>query len=212
MAKSKKPKGLSGMMSADVNAGDLNDVVAEIRQASDRTAAIVLGSLVERTVEQRILAALPRHDEKTAERLLARDGPLSSFYGKNQLGYALGAYDETILHQVEIIRRVRNVFAHSVLPIHFETQEIIDQVSKLHRGFLRHPIEFAEMSEYRRTFTIISTRIISYLRLNSLGHKLDLYKQVLEAVHEVRPEKVPREILDPIVDAVEKLKGLKLDD
>jgi hypothetical protein len=46
----------------------------------------------------------------------------------------------------------------------------------------------------------------------SLGHKLDLYKQVLEAVHEVRPEKVPREILDPIVDAVEKLKGLKLDD
>jgi hypothetical protein len=31
---------------------------------------------------------------------------------------------------------------------------------------------------------------------------LDLYKQVLEA----------REILDPIVDAVEKLKGLKLDD
>jgi len=209
MAKGKKPKNLSDMMSADVDAGDLLEIVAEIRQSSDRTAAIVLGSLVERTVEQRLLAALPRHDERTAERLLARDGPLSSFYGKNQLGYALGVYDETILQQLEIIRRVRNVFAHSVLPIHFETQEIIDQVKKLHRGILRHPIEFAEMSEYRRTFTIISTRIVSVLRLNSIGHKLDLYKQVLEAMHQAQPEKVPREILDPIVQAVEKLKDLK---
>jgi hypothetical protein len=116
MAKSKNPKGLTGMMPGDVNAGDLNDVVAEIKEASDRTAAIVLGSLVERTVEQHILAALPRHDDKTAERLLGRNGPLSSFYSKNQLGYALGACDETILRQLEITRRIRNAFSHSILP------------------------------------------------------------------------------------------------
>jgi hypothetical protein len=85
-------------------------------------------------------------------------------------------------------------------------------VEKLHKGPLRHPVELAELSEYRRTFTVISTRIVSYLRLNSVGYKLDLYKQVLEAVRKVRPGKVPREILDPIVDAVEKLKGLKLGD
>jgi DNA-binding MltR family transcriptional regulator len=212
MANSKKPKNLNDMMSADVGAGDLQEIVAEIRQTSDRTAAIVLGSLVEWTVEQRVLAALPRHDDKTAERLLARDGPLSGFYAKNQMGYALGAYDETILRQLEIIRKMRNVFAHSVLPIHFETQEIIDQVKKLHTGFLRHPIELADLSEYRRTFTVISTRIVTYLRFNSVGLKLDLYKQVLEAVHQASPDKVPREILDPIVDVVEKLKGLKLDD
>jgi DNA-binding MltR family transcriptional regulator len=204
-----KPKSLSQMMSADVDAGDLQDIVFEIRQTSDRTAAIVLGSLVERTVEQRVLAALPRHDDKTGKKLLSRDGPLSSFYAKNQLGYALGAFDETVLEQLEIIRRIRNVFAHSVLPIHFETAEIIDEVKKLHKGFLRHPIELAELSQYRRTFTIISTRLVSMLRLNSIGEKLDLYRQVLEAVHQAKPDKVPDEILDPLADAVEKLKGLK---
>jgi hypothetical protein len=65
---------------------------------------------------------------------------------------------------------------------------------------------------YRRTFTIISTRIVSVLRLNSLGHKLDLYKQVLEAVHGASPDKVSRDLLDPIVNAVEKLKGIKPND
>jgi hypothetical protein len=79
VAESEKPKTLNQLSSADINSADLEEIVSELRHTSDRTAAIVLGSLVERTVEQRILTSLPRRDPKTVEKLLGRDGPVSSF-------------------------------------------------------------------------------------------------------------------------------------
>jgi hypothetical protein len=68
------------------------------------------------------------------------------------------------------------------------------------------------MSEYCRKFTVVCLRLVGTLRFNSLGYKMDLMKQVLEAVHLVDEKGVPGEILKPIVENVERLKRFKFDE
>lgn len=161
MAKESRRGSLRELSGSPVEIGDWDDVLEEVHQASDRTAAIVLASWVERSLEQSIINALPRHDDKTISKLLERDGALNSFYGKIHLGFALGLYDASVVDNLEAIRRIRNAFAHAALAIHFETQQVIDEVEKLHVTINPTPTELMQFSVYRRKFTLACLRFVT---------------------------------------------------
>jgi hypothetical protein len=74
---------LRSISARGVQTEDLEEMSKEIRGTSDRTAAIVHASWVERTLEEDIIMILPRHDEDTVDKLLERDGALSSFLREN---------------------------------------------------------------------------------------------------------------------------------
>jgi hypothetical protein len=71
-------------------------------------------------------------DDGIISRLIGRDGALSSFYGKNYLGYAVGLYDEMALNNLESIRRIRNVFAHAPSMVSFTLPEVTLECATLH--------------------------------------------------------------------------------
>jgi DNA-binding MltR family transcriptional regulator len=56
--------------------------------------------------------------------LFAASGPLSSFWSKTQLCFALNLIPEWVHHDLEVIRKIRNVFAHSYEQVSFESQEV----------------------------------------------------------------------------------------
>lgn len=161
MAKKPKRRSLRDLSASPVEITDWDEILEEVHQTSDRTAAIVLASWVERSLEQSIVKMLPRHDDELVSKLLERDGALGSFYAKIHLGFALGLYDESVVENLDIIRKVRNAFAHAAIAIHFETQEIIDQVTKLHVTVRATPRELMLFSEYRRMFTLACLRFVT---------------------------------------------------
>jgi hypothetical protein len=98
---------------------------------SDRSVAILLAAQIERYLEFAIMSKLGHVDSETHDKLIERDGALSTFFGKQYLGHALQLYNKAMLADMDIIRRIRNAFAHSVKPIDFQVPEIGAECMKL---------------------------------------------------------------------------------
>src|ERR1700730_12683778 len=114
----------------DTSDGD-PDFVPEVQNASDRSAAILIGANVQRGLETLLLESLVRvKDEDVIGRLIGRGGALSTFYGNSHLGYAVGLYGIKELGNLESIRRIRNVFAHAPSIVRFDTPEIVAECNK----------------------------------------------------------------------------------
>ena len=139
---------------------DIHSLLKEALTASDRSAAILLASFVERILEFTISRLLPNQDEATLKALKGRDGPLNGFFSKIYLAYAMGIIPDYIRDELDAIRRIRNTFAHSALRINFETPAIMEECKKFKRidlsgqdedGDLR---KFMNLSEPRSAFSL----------------------------------------------------------
>jgi DNA-binding MltR family transcriptional regulator len=112
---------------------------------SDRTFAIVGGTIVENCLELYLKSRM-RDLELSKGRsvfgnLFDSNGPLSTFSGKNNLAYAAGFVGPIFFKDLEVIREVRNQFAHDLFAgqkiddrpvvLSFDSQEIVDQLKKL---------------------------------------------------------------------------------
>ncbi len=58
-------------------------------------------------------------------------GPLASFSAKIKLSLALNLIDSYIYNDLETLRKLRNVFAHSVEVTRFDSQEVVPLTEKL---------------------------------------------------------------------------------
>jgi DNA-binding MltR family transcriptional regulator len=112
----------------------------DIRNVHDRAAAIILGAHVEMYLQRLLLAHLPN---AKPEIFLPPSGPLTDFYAKNHLAFAMGIIPKAILKDLEVVRRVRNAFAHAPAPMRFSDPPIRDECRKMRF----HPIHFKEITE-----------------------------------------------------------------
>ena len=56
--------------------------------------------------------------------LFHSSAPLRSFEAKIRIGYGMGLFRDQTKNNLEYIKGVRNAFAHSIIPITFETPEV----------------------------------------------------------------------------------------
>lgn len=92
---------------------------------SDRAVAVLLGAMVEDTLRIWLLSHM--RDDLSADehnRLFGPDGASGTFSNKIMLAYAVGAIGSTTRHDLDLIRTLRNEFAHSRRPITFETDVV----------------------------------------------------------------------------------------
>jgi hypothetical protein len=134
-------------------------VLTEVKDSPDRSACIVVTSMLARVLEHVILARLMIVEKRRIVPLFERDGALSTFYGNIHLAFALKLISETVRDDLDVIRRVRNAFAHSILPLTFETEEISLEVKRLnHNSYYTLPssesaeFELFHPHEIRREF------------------------------------------------------------
>jgi DNA-binding MltR family transcriptional regulator len=76
---------------------------------------------------------LKHKDDETWTMLVADSGPLRSFYTKIAMGYALGIYDKNIRSDLNIVRTIRNAFAHSKKLIQFDHPAVVAELRKATR-------------------------------------------------------------------------------
>jgi mannitol operon repressor len=123
---------LSAGVSERVN--DLRDFVAfvtEFNKETDRGAALVGAALVDSRLESLLRGHLLNED--IAEKLLSNSAgsPLGGFSARIKMCYALGLITEVEFKECEVIRRVRNQFAHQLHGLTYDDQQIADWCDNL---------------------------------------------------------------------------------
>lgn len=118
MGKPKVPKQLS-----DLPKPYHTEVLAEISQQTDRGVALVGGAYIDLVLRDAITARLC--DIPDIFKLLFENrGPLQSFGARIQIGFALGIYGRRAFQDFNLIKDIRNAFAHSAEAIAFNQTDI----------------------------------------------------------------------------------------
>jgi len=105
-------------------ADDIRSIAQQIiDERNDRGAAILAATLVENAITYAIKRQNGRFAYQAAK-LFENDGPIGSFDAKILIAECFGMFGPTTRHNIDIIKHVRNTFAHTPIPITFDTQEI----------------------------------------------------------------------------------------
>jgi mannitol operon repressor len=113
-------------------AHDLSDFAAfvkEFKAETDRGAALIGAALVDSELEK-LLRSHFLGGEST-DQLLTGSGPLSTFSSRIRMCYSLGLITKLEYKESDIIRRVRNEFAHKLHGLSFGDMRIADLCGSL---------------------------------------------------------------------------------
>ena len=113
------------------NIPSLDQAAKVFTKQSDRGSALIAAAWVDDALEVYLRAFL-RPDKKTADAMLQPEGPLGSFAARIKIAYLLGIIEPTAHKDLEIIRGIRNDFAHVRQHIKFTDQSIKDRCKCLH--------------------------------------------------------------------------------
>lgn len=97
----------------EANAETVPDFVVGLVQESERSAVIVGAAQLDNVLEQllrNVLQPQPGSDDK----LFGANGPLRDTYAKINIAYRLGIIDNNVERALQLVRRIRNDFAHSI--------------------------------------------------------------------------------------------------
>ncbi len=118
----------------------LNDFADSLNFESDRGCVLIACHVLDGSLEHRIRTQFVKRQavlQKAVQPLFGPARPLSSFWAKTNLAYALSLLDDWAYDDLETIRKIRNTIAHSHGEFSFdkkETASLILGLSSTRRG------------------------------------------------------------------------------
>jgi DNA-binding MltR family transcriptional regulator len=116
---------------AEENGNPLTDwkgFYEELQSESPRAAVIIASAFLDAQLRELIARSLV-DDEKEVDELLGTenkpDRPLSSFSARIRTAYCMGLIGESMRHDLNVIRKIRNKFAHKMHGYSFDAPEIV---------------------------------------------------------------------------------------
>ena len=106
------------------------NVRRELAKESDRGLALYATAHIDTELEKLLKKKLIG-SEKHVKEILSFNGPLGTFSSKVKLSYSLGLIDKVMMDDINILRKIRNEFAHSDEAISFNTQNMKDLCDNL---------------------------------------------------------------------------------
>jgi hypothetical protein len=92
---------------------------------SDRATALMFASFVEIHLERLLLSSMRSNlNSEDRRKVFQNEGPMASFSSKIVTAYALGLIGQKTRRDLDLIRLLRNEFAHSRTPFDFTTPEV----------------------------------------------------------------------------------------
>jgi hypothetical protein len=99
----------------------LENLLHIVGSESDRGVAIMCSAMVEQALESALRKALPHmNDTELAEWFEGHNAPFRNFDAKIKLARGLKICDDSVEIKLNLIRKIRNTFAHRSLPLDFE--------------------------------------------------------------------------------------------
>jgi hypothetical protein len=131
--------------------------LVELNKETDRGAALVTTSLLDMLMRDAIAAFLV--DNSSAEKLLVGfNAPLSTFSSRIAACHALGLITDEEAKQSDILRRVRNEFAHKI-EVTFETGAVKDLCNNL--SFRESGKEASARAKFTKASILLLIHMIS---------------------------------------------------
>jgi DNA-binding MltR family transcriptional regulator len=97
----------------------------EFYGGSARSVVILQAAMVEVALEKAIQKKMRKDIPKEVlERLFEYDGPIGNFSSKTTIAYAFGILGTTARHDLDLIRLMRNQFAHCRKAMDFSTPQV----------------------------------------------------------------------------------------
>ncbi len=129
---------LYSRLAARPDAEDLWKVITDYSErravgiTEGRATALVLGAILEQGLEMAILTHCLGLDEAGRDRFFAgnEDGPMT-FAVKMRFGFALGLYGKNSLDDIDLVRRIRNLFAHDSGHLSFNDKVVADLCNQI---------------------------------------------------------------------------------
>jgi len=118
---------------------DMQEFQRQVRhESNDRGAVLLVTANADLALTQAIYRVL-RASDALRQRLESDGGALNTFSQKIMMGRALSIYGEIMNHNLDLLRHLRNAFAHSHVPITFETPVIVEAVADFKEQVLLPP-------------------------------------------------------------------------
>ena len=141
-----------------INAQQWAGFFDELRSESDRGATILTAVWIEELLERKLKKFFSEGNSDARRRLYELNGPLSSFSAKIYVAYCLGWIDSTLFHDIDLIRRIRNEFAHKLHGITLESPKIRQLIDKLQTP----RCHYSDWDELQAAATLDGTGFILY--------------------------------------------------
>lgn len=106
-----------------------NEIISIFHTESDRAAAILTGSYLEVLLEKLLRTKFIQ--SPVVEDLFKGNGALSTFSSRIALCFALGYIEETTYRDLNLVRKIRNHFAHNIANASFEDSEVRSRCAEL---------------------------------------------------------------------------------
>jgi hypothetical protein len=131
-ARGKKAPTLEGLARELPSQDDLIHYTAYVVAESDRGAAVMASARVEQALEDAIRAHLAEPGDGAADTWFkGPNAPFQSFSAKIALGRAIGIYGAKLERSLTLVRKIRNAFAHRMLPLDFSNPAVAAACTKL---------------------------------------------------------------------------------
>lgn len=161
MSSSKKKKeSIQGLTRAKLSAEDYSAHLNELVAGNDRSSALVACAIVDAALILALRAEF-RHltDDEFKKMVYDPKGIISSFAERIDLAYSLGVFGNKAKGMLDCIRRIRNVFAHSLKPLGFDHPLIMNECAKLPDTRLDKPGLIHNLSEQRERYISYCIRL-----------------------------------------------------
>jgi hypothetical protein len=133
---------LKAFTRGDLTLADLPQLEAEMYGFNDRARAVMLGAMIEAFLEKFLLyRTRPTLNADDRRQLFDFRGPLGDFASKILIAYAFNWYGPDTRNDLDLIRILRNEFAHSRKSFDLTTPEVASvcgnlRMPKRHSGFI----------------------------------------------------------------------------
>jgi DNA-binding MltR family transcriptional regulator len=144
----------------------------ELQKETPRAAVIVSGAFLDSLLRD-LIGSFMIDDAKTVDGLLGceknPETPLSSFSARIKTAYCLGLICKAEYHDLNLIRKIRNRFAHKLHGYSFDDQEIIGWCNSLQTPkFFKEAIPIVDKS-HRDRYMFTVSMLASQLGLHILA-------------------------------------------
>lgn len=105
------------------NMDELLPLLDALHKESDRGFALVVSAWIDDALQE-VLRSRFIMDGAGVEELLGTDSPLGTFSAKIKAAYCMGLIDARVRRELDLIRKIRNDFAHARSDLSFTTPQV----------------------------------------------------------------------------------------
>lgn len=148
---------------------EFQDFRTSLMSETDRGSVLMAAAFIEDKLLQ-MLQDFMVENESIQKKIFEGNGVLATFSSKIQVAYLLGLIPKNIFDDLNILRRLRNDFAHNAKPISFKTDYIKDRCEAL-----QVVSKTALRVDTKAYFLRAMTTILTYIHL-----KIDSFERCVE--------------------------------